>query len=312
MKFVPEFVKEWFGNKKPSDALIRAKERAQAREREFFPHGRPSSTHQTVQDNSLKDLNFARSSEVPAGFERTLGTDSTNTHTPSIRATPSKSKFDTKTLILAVSFLVNAGLAGVLYGKSTVDDENKSLKEKVSALQAENAKISRSAEGKITLAPNQRVVSVEQIESLVSSSGAVLETANALSEKVDELEARIAKYEGKKSVTKGRVHHSDMETSQSKPVTANASSSVPSKYRQISQAVQSVLADLPSDVSLHVSRSGESTIVTYSDVFGHSRYFTAERPENAAKLSPDGLRNWANKRYMASLDALSSTTPVVK
>lgn len=292
MKLVPDFVLGWFG-KKPSEsgALARVSERAKARQQEILAQGGVfASVHVSgstrpvgkVSHGVGEDLDFPRQKQdsVPLGGVKAPGSSVFDVgEAPKAAKRP---KLDAKTLVMAVSILVNACLAGVLYGKSTVAEENADLREKVSALKAENAKISRSAEGKIALAPNQRVVTVEQIESLVSYSSGVLETANALSEKVEELETRLAKYEKKKPVVK--------------------TAPVPSRYNQISQAVQSVLADLPEDVSLKISQNGEATVVTYVDVFGYSRYFTAERPENAGKLSPDGLRKWANEKYSASLD----------
>ncbi len=301
MKLVPDFVLGWFG-KKPSEsgALTRATERAKARQQEILAQGGVfASVHASGSTDATakafhgfgEDLDFSRQKQdlPPLG-----GTKVSKPSVFDVGEAPKAAKhpkLDAKTLVMAVSILVNAGLAGVLYGKSTVAEENADLREKVSALKAENAKISRSAEGKIALAPNQRVVTVEQIESLVSSSSGVLETANALSEKVEELESRLAKYEKKATAAKNHA--------------PKVSSPVPSKHAQISQAVRSVLADLPSDVSLKVSQNGEATVVTYVDVFGYSRYFTAERPENAGKLSPEGLRTWANEKYSDSLDAVA-------
>ncbi len=296
MKLVPDFVLGWLG-KKPSEsgALARASERAKARQQEILAqggvfgsvHASTSTRPKTKASHGVgEDLDFSRQKQDPVPLGGAKASKPSVFDVGEAPKAAKRPKLDAKTLVMAVSILVNAGLAGVLYGKSTVAEENADLREKVSALKAENAKISRSAEGKIALAPNQRIVTVEQIEqveALVSSSAAVLETANALSEKVEELESRLAKYEKKKPVVK--------------------TAPVPSRYNQISQAVQSVLADLPEDVSLKISQNGEATVVTYVDVFGHSRYFTAERPENAGKLSPDGLRNWANEKYSESLDA---------
>lgn len=293
MKLVPDFVLGWFG-KKPSEsaALARAGERAKARQQEILAQGGVfASVHASGSTRPVakashgvgEDLDFSRRQQGPVPLGGVKASEPSVFDVGEAPKAAKHPKLDAKTLVMAVSILVNAGLAGVLYGKSTVAEENADLREKVSALKAENAKISRSAEGKIALAPNQRVVTVEQIESLVSSSSGVLETANALSEKVEELENRLAKYE--------------------KKATAAKSSPVPSRHVQISQAVRSVLTDLPADVSLKVSQNGEATVIVYSDVFGYSRYFTAERPENAGKLSPEGLRNWANEKYSESLDA---------
>ncbi len=314
MKLVPDFVLGWFG-KKPSEFLARASERAKARQQEILAQNgvfasvhTSGSTRQTTKifHRTAGDLDFSRPEQhrVPLGGTKVPKQPSAFDldEEPKVAKRP---KLDAKTLVMAVSLLVNAGLAGVLYGKSTVAEENADLREKVSALKSENARLSRSVEGKIALAPNQRIVSVEQIESLVSSSSGVLETANALSAKVEELENRLAKYEKKKTTAKDPVPNSGAGTDQAKPNPASAPIVISSKHRQISEAVQSVLSSLPSDVSLRVTKNGETTVVTYFDVFGYSRYFTAELPENVGKLSREGLLAWANAKYSDSLDAVA-------
>lgn len=76
-----------------------------------------------------------------------------------------------------------------------------------------------------------------------------------------------------------------------------------SAYAKASEVVKAVSKDLPDGVSLKVVQNAELTAVTYSDTSGFTRYFTAERSENASKLHPQGLQKWVNEKYMASLDA---------
>lgn len=164
---MPEFLTGILG-KKPSENFVRASERAkrrQAQELDFdnlFP--KPSENRDSSSGNPASRF----------------------------------SGLDAKTLVLAVSLIANAGLVGVLYGKSAATEENELLKKEVASLRVEKAKASRAAEGKITLAPNQRVVTVETLQSFATSAQETVDTARALSSRVLELEGRLAKYEGKK------------------------------------------------------------------------------------------------------------------
>lgn len=102
---------------------------------------------------------------------------------------------------MAVSIMANAGLVGVLYGKSAASDENELLRKEVASLHVEKVRISQISEGKITLAPNQRVITVETLQNFATSAQETVDTARALSSRVLELEGRLAKYEGKKKAS---------------------------------------------------------------------------------------------------------------
>ncbi|MFZ3232302.1 MAG: hypothetical protein WA194_02000 [Patescibacteria group bacterium] len=167
MRFMPEFLTGILG-RKPSENFVRASERAKLRRK---------------QELNFDDL-FQNSSE--------------NQGSASEKPASRFSGLDAKTLVLAVSIVANAGLAGVLYGKSAATEENELLKKEVASLRIEKAKASRAAEGKITLAPNQRVITVETLQNFATSAQETVDTARALSSRVLELEGRLAKYEGKK------------------------------------------------------------------------------------------------------------------
>lgn len=94
MKLVPQFVSDFFGGKR-SDMYEKALERQRERQ---------------------GDLTFTKSSSREI--------------TPEARVSkrPSSSKMDAKTLVMAVSLMVNAGLGGMLYGKYSVSEENDTLK----------------------------------------------------------------------------------------------------------------------------------------------------------------------------------------
>lgn len=144
--------------------------------------------------------------------------------------TRSTGGIDTKTLVLAVSLAANAGLAGVLYGKSTVSDENERLRGEVQSLRTEKDKAVRFAKGKITLAPNQLVVNQEDLERYSSSATLLVESTKALSERVVELEGRLASYEGRKTVEKpvgtAKVSNAAPEARKSSNVSALARKAV--------------------------------------------------------------------------------------
>ena len=267
MKLFPDFLKEKFG-RKPSENFIRASERAKLRQ--------------------AQELNFDG-----------LFPETSRNHASAAEERTSKtSRFDAKTLVMTVSLVVNAGLVGVLYGKSAASDENEGLKKEVASLRSEKAKMSRAYEGKITLAPNQRVVTVENLQSFTSSAQETIDTARALSSRVLELEGRLAKYEGKK-----RAEAILPSVAQTERIADSVSVSPSSAYSKASEVVKTVSKDLPDGVSLKVVQNAGLTAVTYSDSSGFTRYFTAERSENASKLHPEGLRKWVNEKYMASLDA---------
>lgn len=78
------------------------------------------------------------------------------------------------------------------------------------------------------------------------------------------------------------------------------------------EAVESVSGDLPEGVSLKVSQNAGLTAVTYSDASGFARYFTAERTENASKLTQKGLQAWVNEKFVASLDAQAKKEGVLR
>lgn len=200
---------------------------------------------------------------------------------------------------MAVSIMANAGLAGVLYGKSAASDENELLRKEVASLRVEKVRISQISEGKITLAPNQRVITVETLQNFATSAQETVDTARALSSRVLELEGRLAKYEGKKKASMAQsapVSHVE-EPADAVPTRSAA------KYSKAVEAVKSVSGDLPEGVSLKVSQNAGLTAVTYSDASGFTRYFTAERTENASKLTQNGLQAWVNEKFVASLDA---------
>lgn len=167
MRFMPEFLTGILG-RKPSENFVRASERAKLRR---------------TQELNFDDL-----------FQDSSGKRDAVPEKPTSRF----SGLDTRTLVLAVSIVANAGLAGVLYGKSAATEENELLKKEVASLRVEKAKASRASEGKITLAPNQRVITVETLQSFATSAQETVDTARALSSRVLELEGRLAKYEGKK------------------------------------------------------------------------------------------------------------------
>ena len=174
MRIVPEFVADFF-RKRPSENLLRAAERSRLRQSQSGKYGdgfsQPSDSVTKVAENSeLAKKSFGG--------------------------------IDTKTLVLAVSFAANAGLAGVLYGKSTVSDENERLRGEVQSLRTEKDKAVRFAKGKITLAPNQLVVNKEDLDKYSSSATLLIESTKALSERVVELEGRLASYEGGKAAEK--------------------------------------------------------------------------------------------------------------
>lgn len=210
---------------------------------------------------------------------------------------------------MAVSLMANAGLAGVLYGKSAASDENEFLRKEVASLRVEKARISQISEGKITLAPNQRVIAVETLQNFATSAQETVETARALSSRVLELEGRLAKYEGKKKVSMAQtaVPVSHAEGPADAVPARNAA-----KYSKAVEAVKSVSGDLPEGVSLKVSQNAGLTAVTYSDASGFARYFTAERTENASKLTQKGLQAWVNEKFMASLDAQAKKEGILR
>lgn len=255
MKLVPQFVSDFFGGGKKSETYQKALDRQRERQ---------------------ADLTFTKSSAREKASEVVVSKSS------------SSSKMDAKTLVMAVSLMVNAGLAGVLYGKFSVSEENDVLKGQVASLSAENQKMSREAKGKIALAPNQRVVTVEEIERVITSTKGAMETVKTLTAQVTELEGKLARYEGRKTSSPSSVGEI--------PVRKTGA------YSQATQAVKAVSSELPSEVDLSVTQNGGLTIVTYSDPSGFTRYFTADRSENASKLTEKGLKDWANEKYMASLD----------
>lgn len=169
--------------------------------------------------------------------------------------------------------------------------------------------MSRASEGKITLAPNQRIITVEEINKFTTSAQETVDSARALSSRVLELEGRLAKYEGKKkvSMTQAAVPVSHAEESADTVPTRNAA-----KYSKAIEAVKSVSGDLLEGVSLKVSQNAGLTAVTYSDMSGFTRYFTAERTENASKLTQKGLQAWVNEKYMASLDAQAKKEGILR
>ncbi len=80
---------------------------------------------------------------------------------------------------MAVSIMANAGLVRVLYGKSAASDENELLRKEVASLRVEKVRISQISEGKITLAPNQRVITVETLQNFATSAQETVDTARA-------------------------------------------------------------------------------------------------------------------------------------
>ncbi len=264
---MPEFLTGILG-RKPSENFVRASERAKLRR---------------AQELNFDDL-FQDQSE--------------NRNSVSEKSASRFSGLDAKTLVLAVSVLANAGLAGVLYGKSAATEENELLKKEVASLRVEKAKMSRASEGKITLAPNQRVVTVETLQSFATSAQETVDTARALSSRVLELEGRLAKYEGTKRAS-AIVPFSARAVGTSDAVAVPQ----PSAYAKASEVVKAVSKDLPDGVTLRVTQNAGLTAVTYSDTSGFTRYFTAERSENVSKLRPQGLAKWVNEKYMDSLDA---------
>lgn len=145
--------------------------------------------------------------------------------------------------------------------------------------------MSREAEGKITLAPNQRVVTVEQINRYVDSTQKAIDTVKALAARVVELEGALARYEGKKA-------SGSMES----PVRSAGA------YSRATEAVKEVASELPPEVTVTVGQVAGLTTVTYRDSSGYARYFTADLSENASKLTKKGLTAWVGEKYMDSLD----------
>ena len=276
MKLLPDFLTSKLG-RKPSENFIRASERAKLRR--------------------SQELNF------DGLFPETERNDQPARNEPVSRF----SGFDAKTLVMAVSLVANAGLVGVLYGKSAASDENEFLKKEVSSLRVEKAKMSRASEGKITLAPNQRVVTVETLQSFTSSAQETIDTARALSSRVLELEGRLAKYEGKKraSMVENPSFRNEAMPN-AVPVRDSAA------YAKSLEVVKSVSHDLPDGVSLKVTQNAGLTAVTYSDTSGFTRYFTADRSENASKLTKKGLHAWVSEKYVASLDVQAKKEGVLK
>ena len=276
MKLLPDFLTSKLG-RKPSENFIRASERAKLRR--------------------SQELNF------DGLFPETERNDQPARNEPVSRF----SGFDAKTLVMAVSLVANAGLVGVLYGKSAASDENEFLKKEVSSLRVEKAKMSRASEGKITLAPNQRVVTVETLQSFTSSAQETIDTARALSSRVLELEGRLAKYEGKKRAS--MVENPSLRNEAMPNAVPMRDSAA---YAKSLEVVKSVSHELPDGVSLKVTQNAGLTAVTYSDTSGFIRYFTADRSENASKLTKKGLQAWVSEKYVASLDVQAKKEGVLK
>lgn len=266
MKLFPNFVSDFFG-RKPSENFIRASERARQRQ--------------------AQELNF----------DGLFPEAQKNRPSPADERTSGASRFDAKTLVMTVSLMVNAGLVGVLYGKSSISDENATLKQEVASLKVERAKISRAAEGKITLASNQRIITVEEIQNFTSAAQNTVDSTKTLIARVAELEGRLAKYEGKK-----RASATENPSASNEPASAPVPARDSATYLKALEVVKAVSQDVPEGVFLKVSQNGGLTTVTYSDTSGFARYFTANRSENASKLTTKGLRTWMNEKYMASLD----------
>lgn len=266
MKLIPDFLAERL-KRKPSENFIRASKRARQRQ--------------------ARELNF------DGLFQDT----SKNNESHQDEKSSKSSRMDVKTLVMAVSIVVNAGLAGVLYGKSSSSDENEHLRSEVASLRAEKAKISRASEGKITLAPNQRIITVEEIQNFTTAAQSTVDSTKTLIARVAELEGRLAKYEGKK-----RASATESPSVSNEPASAPVPARDSATYSKALETVKAVSQDLPEGVFLKVSQNGGLTTVTYSDTSGFTRYFTANRSENASKLTLKGLRTWMSEKYMASLD----------
>lgn len=204
---------------------------------------------------------------------------------------PTGPGFDAKTLIMAVSLVANGLLAGTLYGKWSASEQVESLRGQVSQLREENQKMKRESAGKIRVTSDEVVVPVGQIRATL--------------EYVDVLKARVAELESGSPKVSDAARRA---APTSAPAASSASNIAPTavpksaKYAETSKVVASVMADMPPEISVKVAQNAGFTVVTYSDPSGFTRYFTADRSENASKLTHKGLQAWVNEKYMASLD----------
>ncbi|MDQ1344434.1 MAG: hypothetical protein QG650_1155 [Patescibacteria group bacterium] len=220
---------------------------------------------------------------------------------------------DAKNLILAVSLAVNIGLVyDTVSQKNAAMRESDALKDQVATLKIEKQKMQRESVGKIRVKEDEMVVPVEQIN-------AAVEYVEVLKNRVAELEAKaVGKQKGGKiaasrasvervSVAKTATTAHFIASDVSAPTTVHAEAAPtaqrnPKLFQKASDTVKSIASDIPQEISLKVSQNAGLTTVTYSDASGFTRYFTADRSENASKLTPKGLQAWVNEKYMASLD----------
>jgi hypothetical protein len=311
MKLVSDFISRLVGNKTPPVARAKggadmkniqgvfAKTSTAPAAHEFDFTTKPAAAKSRVAPHPL-DLELEISNEKPRG--RFFG-------------------LDAKNLILAVSLAVNVGLVyDTVSQKNAAMQEATALKDQVTTLKVEKQKIQRESVGKIRVKEDEMVVRVEQIS-------ATVEYVALLKDRVAELEAKaMEKQKGGKTIT-ARTPSASLEkvpvakapVAKVAPIAHPIASDIsvpapvhvesaptaqrnPKLFQKVSDAVKTIASDIPQEISLKVSQNAGLTTVTYSDASGFTRYFTADRSENASKLTPKGLQAWVNEKYMVSLD----------
>ena len=149
-------------------------------------------------------------------------------------------------------------------------------------------KTNQEMSGKIPRA-NERVISIEQIESIIQSTKESIE----LSKKYSELEKEVT--ELRQQLPKKKLGKSPKASPKSDGVSqAKPSSLILGLLNRVNQ-------DLPTGSSLTASlKEDGGTRIDYRDDMGGSGYFTFENPENSRFTTEEGLRDWGNKRNIRS------------
>lgn len=296
MNFLPKALSDWFDNRrlKKSTAIQNAAQRIRQRQEEALQHSLHNGPFgEVVRQEAARSKKAGPGNEFD--FTRPPKAYETRTRAELEEEEPKKknpfSGFDAKALVLVVSLAVNGYLYGVVSEKNKHVEEGRLLKDEVATLKAENQKMKREAVGKITVRADEVVVPAEKLRM-------TLEYVEVLKKQVEDLKIQLN--------PKGTPKSGQAKLSVPGP-SANASSAptvsqTPKAFSQMSALVASVSSDLPPDVSVHVSKQAGQTVVTYTDTSGYTRFFTAENPENAKKLTSAGLRNWIDRKYMDSLD----------
>lgn len=164
-----------------------------------------------------------------------------------------------RSLVLGVSMAVAGYVGGTYVEQEKYATQADELQNKIVQLEGNVKKLSKRVE----VPDDSRIVPLKTI------SG-TLEYVEILKSRITELESERATPNAAKTAASPQ---------RSSPESAQLLS-------KVTEVLKQVQGRLPTDTTLSYAKIGDDIRVTYSDIYGYSRYFTANRADNQDKLAP--------------------------